>query len=137
MVWWLRVCARACGDVSIRARVRVLSRICWHVTTRNFTYFMSYKELKKWHRQHAEGYRLRWHVNSKHERRAHTHTDTHTAACNINKNIKTYTREVYSGVECGYLPMSNVVTHSALTCKYFIKIIYNPFRHILHKRRMG
>ena len=36
-----------------------------------------------------------------------------------------------------HLPMSNVVTHSALTCKYFIKIIYNPFGHILRRRRMG
>lgn len=34
-------------------------------------------------------------------------------------------------VNRGYLPMSNVVTHSALTCKYFIKIIYNPFRYVL------
>lgn len=30
-------------------------------------------------------------------------------------------------VKRGYLPMSNVVTQSALTCEYFIKIIYNPF----------
>lgn len=42
--------------------------------------------------------------------------------------MNTFTGEVYSGVQCGqssggYLPMSNVVKHSALTCKYFIKII--------------
>lgn len=57
------------------------------------------------------------------------------------KRLHIYRRGVF---RCGmwpsnrsYLPMSNVVTHSAQTCKYFIKIIYNPFRHILHKRRIG
>lgn len=61
---------------------------------------------------------------------------------NINKErLHIYSRGVF---RCGvwpvtrsYLPMSNVVTHSAQRCKYFIKIIYNPFRRILHKRRMG
>lgn len=33
--------------------------------------------------------------------------------------------------------MSNVVTGSALTCKYFITIVYNPFRRILHQPRDG
>lgn len=33
--------------------------------------------------------------------------------------------------------MSNVVTHSALTYKLLIKIIYNPFRHIFTQATVG
>lgn len=69
-----------------------------------------------------------------------TSTRTHAHA-QKGRRLHIYRRGVFRcgmwPVNRGYLPMSNVVAHSAQTCKYFIRSIYNPFRHILHKRRMG